>query len=311
MINLKTLKDIDVTGKTVLYRSPYDIGVKDLGNGVYAVKDDSRIRATIPTIKYLQDKNCKIVVLTYVERPEGKIVEKYRTTPHAKKLSELLGQEVIKIDECVGEEVRNKISTLNPKEILMLENTRFHPEEDLDDDNFAQELAKNGEVVVFDGFPQAHRAHASTTGILRHLPAVAGLYMEKEVAELGKLIENPEHPFTLIIGGAKVSDKVDAINNLISKTDHILVGGGTANVFLKALGKEMGASFMEDKFVDANRKEKKDWVEYAKEIMQNNPGKVITPIDAFVASDGKNPGEITLHEVTDKYEFVPNGSKSP
>ncbi|MFC1727022.1 phosphoglycerate kinase [Patescibacteria group bacterium] len=278
-MKLIDLKQTSVEGKIILYRSPYDIGLKKV-NGQLEVKDDSRIKATLPTLKYLMGKKCKIVLLTWVKRPDGKVVEALRTTPHASRLSELLGQPVKKVNDCVGQAVRERITALKPGELLMLENTRFHPEEMIDDDGFARELAKNGELVVFDAFPQAHRIHASTTGILRHLPACAGFYLQKEVEAFSKLITEPKKPFVVVIGGAKVSDKVDAINNLMNLVDQILVGGGVANVFLKAKGFEMGSSFMEDVFVDKAKKEKKDWVEYAREIM----GK------AKVTSDGGPQG---------------------
>ncbi|MFC1600690.1 phosphoglycerate kinase [Patescibacteria group bacterium] len=291
-MNLKTLKNTNVDGKTILYRSPYDIGVKEV-NGKLVVKDDSRIKATIPTLKYLIKKKCKIVILTWVKRPDGKVVEELRTTPHAEKLRELLGKPVQKANDCIGGEVHEKIASLKPGEILMLENTRFHPEEMVDNDEFAQELAKNGELIVHDAFPQAHRIHASTTGILRHLPACAGLYLQSEVEALTKLVENPPKPFVVIIGGAKISDKVDAINNLLTLADEILIGGGVANVFLKAKGFDMGGSFMEDVFVDKVKKEKKDWVVYAKEILEKDKkGKIKLPQDLVLGNSLENAKEV-------------------
>lgn len=280
---MRTLKDTDIAEKVVLYRAPYDIGVKEVG-GVLEVTDPIRIEATLPTLKHLLSKNCKIVILTYVKRPDGKVVEKLRTTPHAKALQKLLGRPVKKADDCVGEEVRKEIANLQPQEILMLENTRFHPQEMIDEDNFAKELAKNGEIVVFDAFPQAHRLHASTTGILRHLPSCTGFYLEKEVEALSQVITNPKKPLTIIIGGAKISDKVDAINNLLPLADTILIGGGVANVFLKALGKEVGDSYLEDTFVDKVKKEKKDWVKYAQEILKKADGKIKVPEDSVVSN---------------------------
>lgn len=287
-MKLKTLKDTEVDGKTILYRSPYDIGVKEV-DGKMVVKDDSRIKATIPTLKYLLKKKCKIVILTYVKRPDGKVVEELRTNPHAEKLSKLLGKQVQKADDCIGEKVREKIKSLKPGEVLMLENTRFYPGEMVDDDKFAQELAKNGELIVYDGFPQAHRIHASTTGILRHLPSCVGLYLQSEVEALSKLVKNPPKPFVVVIGGAKISDKVDAINNFLHLADKILIGGGVANVFLKAKGFEMGGSFMEDVFVDKVKKEKKDWVVYAKEILsKDKKEKIQLPQDLILGDSIEN-----------------------
>ena len=289
---MRTLKDVDVRGKTILYRAPYDIGVEEV-DGKLVVKDDLRIKGTLPTLRYLIEQNCKIVILTYVKRPDGQVVEKLRTTPHAKRLSELLGKPVDKADDCVGEKVEAKIAQMKPGELLMLENVRFYKEENEDDDEFAKQLAQGKDLIVFDGFPQAMRIHASTTGIERHLPAVAGLYLEGEVNMLGTLLENPSRPFTVIIGGAKISDKVDAVNNLLPLADKVLVGGAVANVFLKARGLELGKSFVEDVFVDSKRREKRDWVEYAKEILEKYKDKIVCPKDSVI-SDGTDSKTIRL-----------------
>ncbi|NTV31588.1 phosphoglycerate kinase [candidate division WWE3 bacterium] len=279
-MRLRSLETADLTDKTVLYRSPYDINVEDDGT----LTDESRIEATLPTLQYLLEKQCKIVILTFVGRPDGKVVESLRTTPHAEVLARLLNHPVQKLDECIGDEVQSFIHRMHPGEIVMLENTRFHPEEMTDDDSFALELAKNGEVVVFDAFPQAHRAHASVTGIMRHLPSYAGFYCIKEASSLSGILESPKRPFTVIIGGAKVSDKVDAINNLFNVADQFLVGGGVANVFLKAAGHDMADSYVEDVFVDAQKKVKKDWVEYAKELLEKaqKSDKIVMPVDVVV-----------------------------
>lgn len=297
-MKLKTLNDIDLKGKTVLYRAPYDIDVEEV-NGVLELEDDMRIKATVPTLQYLLKENCKIVVLTYVGRPDGQVVEKLRTGPHAKRLSELLHHEVMKVDDCVGAVVEDKIKSMKSGDILMLENVRFHNEEMIDDDVFAKQLCIGKDLIVFDGFPQAHRIHASTTGIERHLPAVAGLYLQHEVEMLSKLIENPKRPFTVLIGGAKISDKVDAVNNLLDVADKILIGGAVSSVFLKAQGYELGASFMEDVFVDEKRREKKDWVVYAKEILEKYKDKIVYPEDVII-SDG-----ITVRTIDIKNEKVP------
>lgn len=299
-MKLKTLDSVDLKDKIILYRAPYDIGVKEV-NGVLEVSDDLRIKATVPTLEYLIKQNCKIVILTYVKRPDGHVVESLRTTPHARRLSLLLNHKVDKVDDCTGPIVEAKISQMQGGDILMLENVRFYKGEMEDDDEFAKELCKGKELIVFDGFPQAHREHASTSGIERHLPAVAGFYLEKEVNSLSNLLEAPEHPFTFIIGGAKISDKIDSINNLLPIVDYVLVGGALANVFLKAQGKDMGASFIEDVFVDEKKREKKDWVVYAREIMESYPGKIILPEDLIV-SDG---GEIKVINIKD--ENVPSG----
>ena len=297
-MKLKNLQSVNLAGKTILYRAPYDIDVKEV-NGVLEVADDLRIRATLPTLQFLLNEKCKIVILTYIKRPNGVVIEKFRTTPHAKKLAELLNHPVQKVDYCVGPLVEEKISKMREGDILMLENVRFYKEEIMDDDEFAKKLCLGKDLVVFDGFPQAHRMHSSTTGILRHLPSVSGFYLEREVAMLSKLVENPLKPFTVIIGGAKISDKVDAVNNLLNTADKVLVGGAVANVFAKAQGHEIGSSFVEDVFVDEKRREKKDWVIYAKEILQKYKDKIVCPED-FVISNGE------LREVIDVSDGVPD-----
>src|SRR3989344_5118155 len=294
-MQLKTLDSIDLKNKTVLYRAPYDIGVKEV-NGILEVSDDLRIRATIPTLQYLLEKNCKIVVLTYVKRPDGQVVEKLRTAPHGRRLARLLGRPVVQADDCVGSVVLEKIKKMKSGDILMLENVRFHKGEMEDDDEFAKKLCEGKDVVVFDGFPQAMRIHASTTGIERHLPAIAGLYLQHEVEMLSHLLEKPARPLTIIIGGAKISDKIDAVNNLLNIADKILVGGAVANVFLKAQGRELGSSFVEDVFVDKIKREKKDWVLCAKEILEKYQNKIICPEDLIV-SDGQNTKVIGAEKI--------------
>ncbi len=241
---LKTLNDVDVTGKTILYRAPYDIAV-DKVDGELTVTDNSRIAATIPTLKYLIEKGCKIVVLTWVKRPEG-VEEDLRTIPHAKELSKLLNQPVKQVTDCIGPKVQEAVKTMNNGDVLMLENVRFYTEEYIDDDAFATELTNGYDLIVFDAFPQAHRSHASTTGILRHLPAVVGYYFELEYKSLDGILKRMDHPFTLIIGGAKLSDKIDAVKNLMTMADIVLLGGSTTNIFLRALGRKIGGSHVEE-----------------------------------------------------------------
>lgn len=305
-MKLRNLESINLQGKTILYRAPYDIELREVA-GVLEVSDDMRIKFTLPTLKYLLKENCKIIILTYVGRPDGKVVEELRTTPHARRLAELLGYPVQKVDDCIGADVEKKISEMHPGEILMLENVRFHSEEMVDDDEFSRQLCKGKDFVVFDGFPQAHRMHASTTGIERHLPSVAGLYLKQEVEMLSTLLDNPKHPFTVIIGGAKISDKVDAVNNLLRRADTILVGGAVSNVFLKSEGREISESFIEDVFVDKMRREKKDWVLYAGDITkraQSLGKKIIFPQDLIV-SDG-----VSIKTVDIASEGVPAGWKA-
>jgi phosphoglycerate kinase len=309
-MKLKNLESVNLEGKTILYRAPYDIDVKEV-NGALEVKDDLRIKATITTLQYLLQRNCKIVILTYVGRPDGKVVENLRTTPHAKRLAQLLNHPVDKVDDCIGPAVEEKISKMEGEDILMLENVRFYKGEMEDDDEFAKKLCKGKDYIVFDGFPQAMRIHASTTGIERHLPAVAGFYIEHEVTMLSNLLENPVRPFTVIIGGAIVSDKVDAVNNLLKLADKVLVGGAVANVFLKAQGRELGSSFLEDVFVDEKRREKKDWVVYAKEILEKYKDKVVVPEDVVI-SDGVNTKVIDMSSegVPEKWMALDIGRKT-
>lgn len=302
-MKLRNLKTTDVANKTILYRAPYDIDTVEV-DGVLQVSDDLRISATIPTLEFLIKQNCKIVILTYVGRPDGQIVEKLRTNPHAQRLSQLLGKSVEKVDDCIGDEVLSKIKNMKPQDILMLENVRFHSEEMVDDDKFSKKLCEGKDLIVFDGFPQAHRKHASTTGIERYLPTVAGFYLEEEVKMLSELLENPKKPFTVIIGGAKISDKVDAVRNLLNVADTFLIGGAVSNVFLKAEGRGLGNSFVEDVFVDKTKREKKDWVEDAKSILNQAKllgKKIVLPSDVVI-SDGKETKTINILK-----EDVPDG----
>ena len=299
----KTLDSLDINGKTILYRAPYDIELQEV-NGIFELSDDSRIAATLPTLQYLLKQNCKIVILTYVGRPDGAVVEGLRTTPHAKRLSALLNHPVLKVDDCIGKEVDLEVAHMKPGDIIMLENVRFHSEETIDDNEFAKKLCVGKDLVVFDAFPQAHRIHASTTGIQRILPTVAGRYLEHEVKMLSLLLEKPQHPFTVIVGGAKISDKVDAIRNLLNVADTFLVGGAVANIFLKAQGRIIGSSFIEDVFVDKMKREKKDWIQDAGEILKQAETlgkKIITPVD-LVISDG-----VTVKTIDITTEEIPMG----
>jgi len=309
-MKLKTQIDVDVAGKTILYRSPYDIGVKEGAGGEWELKDDSRITATLPSLQYLIEKQCKIVIITWVKRPEGKVDESLRTTPHAKALSNLLGKKVDKLDDCVGPQVNAFIQNMKPGELVMLENTRFHPGEDTSDPEFANKLVEGKDLIVFDGFPQAHREHASTTEILKLLPAVAGFYFEKEYEALTSLLEEPEKPFTLVIGGAKISDKVGAISAMLYKADYVLVGGGPANVFLKASGKDMGDSYVEDAFAIHAKAQHRDWTVLAKGMLERASDKIIMPVDLMIANQEKNATDIREVQVTEGPELVPEGFKA-
>lgn len=289
MDGIRTLNNFDVKGKTVLYRSPYDIGTI-LQNDTYILEDDSRIKATIPTLQYLMQNNCKIVIITYVKRPEGKIDPALSTKPHAKKLSELLNHPVKHIAECIGPEVDAAKTSMQPGDIIMLENTRFHPEDAAIDPNFSKELTKGCDVIVYDGFPEAHRQISSTVGILQNLPSCAGYYFEKEYNTLSGLLNNPQYPFTLVIGGAKASDKGAAIYNLYEKVANILIGGVPANILLKAQDVNIQASLTEDFTIDKSKHEK-----------------VTLPLDVVIGNSLENPTESKVVNINGDKTDIPEG----
>jgi len=220
-----------------------------LGN----VADDTRIREALPTIEYLKRQGAKLVLMSHLGRPKGKVVESLRMAPVARELERLLGQEVETVPDCVGPEVEEAVRRMQPGTVLLLENLRFHPEEEANDPEFARRLAALGDLFVNDAFGTAHRAHASTVGVARYLPAVAGLLMERELTTLSRLLEQPGRPFAAIIGGAKVSGKLEVLRKLLEKVDVLVVGGGMANTFLLAQGYEVGKSLVEPELVGEAR----------------------------------------------------------
>ncbi|OGN94813.1 MAG: phosphoglycerate kinase [Chloroflexi bacterium RBG_13_51_18] len=242
-----TIRDVDITGKKVLVRVDFNVPMDPVTG---AITDDSRIRASLPTIKYLLERNAKVILLSHLGRPKGKVVESLRLVPVARRLADILGQSVDTAPDCVGPAAEKAAAALKSGGILMLENLRFHPEEEKGDAVFAQALARLGDIYVNDAFGTSHRAHASMSGITRYLPAVAGFLLEKEINTLGGLLENPEHPFVALFGGAKVSDKVAMLKNIMSKVDGLLIGGGMAATFLKAKGYEVGTSQVEADIID-------------------------------------------------------------
>jgi len=242
----KTVRDVDVAGKTVLVRVDFNVPLDKQGH----VTDATRIEAALPTIRYLLERNARVVLMSHLGRPDGKVVESLRMAPVARELERLLGQQVKTAPDCVGPEVERLVRELQPGEVLLLENLRFHPEEEANDPDFARQLASLGEIYVNDAFGTAHRAHASTEGVAHHLPAVAGFLMQKELEALGKIVENPDHPFAAIIGGAKVSTKIKVLQNLLDKVDILIIGGGMANTFLKAKGYDVGKSLLEPDMID-------------------------------------------------------------
>lgn len=237
----KGLKDITVRGKRVFVRVDFNVPMDDHGN----ITNDTRIRAALPTIHYLIDEGAKIILASHLGRPKGKPDPKYSLAPVAKRLGELLKRPVAMAPDCIGPEVEKATARLQEGEVLLLENVRYHEEEEKNEAEFVRKLARLAEVYVNDAFGTAHRAHASTEGIAHHLPGVAGFLLQKEIESMGKALENPERPFVAIIGGAKVSDKIGVIENLLHKVDALIIGGGMANTFLKAQGYSLGKSLVE------------------------------------------------------------------
>lgn len=245
-MNKKSIQDVDVQGKRVLVRVDFNVPVDENRK----VTDDTRIRAALPTIKYLTGKGAKVILVSHFGRPKGQVNDKYRLDPVVGRLSELLGQPVAKTGDCIGPEVQDAVGKLQPGDVLLLENVRFYPGEEKNDEGLAKDLASLADLYVNDAFGAAHRAHASTAGVAKFLPAVAGFLMQKEIEIMGKALKDPERPFVAIIGGAKVSDKIGVIENLLGKVDSLIIGGGMANTFLKAQGYEVGKSLIEAEKVE-------------------------------------------------------------
>ena len=268
----KTVKDINVEGKRVLVRVDFNVPL-DIKTG--AISDDSRIRAVVPTLKYLVEHKAKVIICSHLGRPDGKVVEGLRMAPIARRLSHLINLPVLIASDCVGSGVEKAANKLKPGDILLLENVRFHAEEEANDPSFAQALARLADIYVDDAFGTAHRAHASTVGVAKYLPAVAGFLMEKELQMLGSLLTSPEHPFVALLGGAKVSDKIGLIQNILDKIDLLLIGGGMAATFLKAQGYEVGLSLVED--------DKQSLARELIETTRRNGGALLLPLDVIVA----------------------------
>ena len=241
-----SVRDIDVAGKRTLVRVDFNVPLDESGN----IADDSRIRAALPTIKYLVDRGARVILASHLGRPDGKVVESMRLAPTAERLSELLGKNVTTTRDCVGPEAEQAVSALKDGDVVLLENLRFHAEEEKNDAAFAASLAKLAQVFVDDAFGTAHRKHASIVGVTRDLPSVAGLLMERELEMLGGLLENPGHPFCALLGGAKISDKVGLLRSIMGKVDYVLIGGGMAATFFKAKGLEIGQSLLEADRID-------------------------------------------------------------
>ena len=281
MLNKKTLKDLDVKGKRVLVRCDFNVPIDDNGN----ITDDRRIRSSLPTINYLIENGAKVILMSHLGRPKGEAIPKYSLGPVAKRLSELLNKEVVfaQDDMVVSDKVKEIVSNMQEKDVVLLENTRFRKEETKNEENFAKDLASLGDLYVNDAFGTCHRAHASNVGISSHLPSAVGFLVEKEITVMGEALEKPERPFVAILGGAKVSDKIGVIENLLNKVDSILIGGGMAYTFLKAQGHEIGTSIVEE-----------DKLELASDLMkkaEEKNVKLLLPVDIVVAKEFKNDTE--------------------
>jgi len=267
----KSVRDIDVSGKRVLVRVDFNVPFDRNGG----IADDSRIRGALPTIRYLQDQGARTILCSHLGRPDGKVVESLRLKRVAERLSRLIGRPVETANDCVGAEAEAAVAALRPGGVLLLENLRFHEEEEKNDPAFARALASLADVYVNDAFGTAHRAHASTAGVAAYLPAVAGFLMLKEIEELGNVLTNPERPMSAILGGAKISSKLGVLQNLLPRVDCLLLGGGMANTFLKARGMNAGDSLVEE-----------DMVETARQVMRDAESRgvpLLLPTDVVVA----------------------------
>lgn len=245
MLDKQTIRDIDVRGKRVLVRVDFNVPLKD---GV--ITDDTRIRAALPTIEYLVEQDAAVILCSHLGRPKGGSDPKYSLRPVASRLSQLIGKNVAFAEDCIGPLAKQAVAALKPGDVLLLENTRFHAEEEKNAPEMAKQLADLAEIYANDAFGSAHRAHASTEGVAHFLPAVAGFLLEKEIRYLGQAIANPKRPFVAILGGAKISDKIGVIRNLLTKANEILIGGGMANTFLKAQGYELADSLVQDEALE-------------------------------------------------------------
>ncbi len=288
-MNKKTVRDVELRGKRVLVRVDFNVPIKD-----GKVADATRIRAAIPTLKYiLEQKPRYVVLMSHLGRPKGERKPEFSLRPVVPVLSELLGVDVAFADDCVGEVAQKAAEALPEGGVLLLENTRFHPEEKKNDPNFARQLAALGDIFVNDAFGSAHRAHASTEGVAHYLPAVAGFLMEKELNYLANAVANPQHPFIAILGGAKVSDKIGVIEALLGKCDRLLIGGGMANTFFAAQGYAMGDSLVE-----------KDAIDTARALLEKAADKLLLPDEVVIADAFANDANTRVIKAE---EGVPDG----
>ena len=291
MLNKKSLKDFNFAGKRVLVRCDFNVPMDENGN----ITDDIRITSSLPTINYLMEQGAKVILMSHLGRPKGEANKKYTLEAVANRLKELLNKEVIFADDdnVVSNAVKKQVEAMEDGDVLLLQNTRFRKEEEKNEENFAKDLASLGEIYINDAFGTSHRGHASNVGVSTYLPSAVGFLVEKEISIMGKALESPDRPFVAILGGAKVSDKIGVIENLINKVDAIIVGGGMAYTFLKAQGYEIGKSLLEE-----------DKIDLAKNLLkkaEDNNVKLMLPVDVVAAKEFKNDTEFK----TVKIEEIP------
>jgi phosphoglycerate kinase len=302
MFNKMTIRDVDISGKRVLIRVDYNVPLTSTGD----VADARKIAESLPTINYaISNGAAGVILMSHLGRPKGKVVENLRLSTVAKKLEELIGIEVVKLDKCIGTEVEEAVSKLDKGKIILLENLRFHPEEEKNDPIFAEKLAKLADVYVNDGFSVCHRAHASVHAITKYFDkSVAGLLVEKEIEYLGKILTTPPEPFVIVIGGAKVSTKIGIVERLIEKANIFIIGGGMSYTFMKAAGKSVGSSLIEESHIQV-----------IKDILQNNKDKIILPVDYKITNklEGVIYGDVKVTQdenIPDGWQGVDVGPKS-
>ncbi len=300
-MNKKSVKDIDVTGKKVLVRCDFNVPQDEEGN----ITDNRRIVAALDTIKYLLEKKAKVILCSHLGRPKGEFNTKYSLAPVAKELSRLLGQEVKLAKDVIGEDAKKLASELQEGQVILLENVRFHKEEEKNDSEFSKELASLAEIYVNDAFGTAHRAHSSTEGVSHYLPAVCGFLIQKEINFMGGALENPKKPFVAILGGAKVSDKIGVIENLLEKVDKLIIGGGMAYTFAKAQGQNIGNSICEN-----------DKLDLANEIIAKAKQKgveLLLPVDSHISTEYSNNGQdkfVKAGDIPDGWEGLDIGPET-
>jgi 3-phosphoglycerate kinase len=300
-MNKMTVADIDVAGKRVFVRADFNVPMDSDLN----ITDDRRITAALPTIQHLVDRGAKVILASHLGRPKGKRVDSMSLAPVARRLSELLGKEVKMLNDCIGPEVAEAVGQMNPGDVVLLENLRFYSEEEANDPEFSKRLVSLADIYVNDAFGTAHRAHASTEGITRYLPSVAGFLVQKEIEVMGKALRDPDRPFVAILGGAKVSTKIDVIKNLLDKVDTLIIGGGMTYTFMKARGHSVGNSLLEADKLDTARE--------IERLAKEKGVKLLLPVDNVVADDfsaSANTRIVEDGEIPDGWEGLDIGPKT-